>query len=175
MNYHNITTDDMLNGDGLRTVLWVSGCSHYCDQCQNQITWNPNDGVPFDECAKKELFNKLKPDYISGLTLSGGDPLYETNVLPIHNLIMEVKNEFPDKTIWLYSGYTLEFLEKRKDLSEIDRLRYDTVCKVDVFCDGKYISQMKSVNYPWVGSTNQHVIDIPETLKRGFMVLHKSV
>ena len=79
MKFHNITTDDMLNGDGLRTVLWVSGCSHHCKGCQNPITWDPHVGVEFDEKAKEELFEKLEPDYISGLTLSGGDPLFEYN------------------------------------------------------------------------------------------------
>ena len=76
MKYHNITKDDMLNGDGLRVVLWVSGCNHACKACQNPITWDPNIGLDFDEKAKEEIFCELKKDYISGLTLSGGDPLF---------------------------------------------------------------------------------------------------
>ena len=76
MRFHNITKDDMLNGDGLRAVLWVSGCSHCCKDCQNPVTWDPNGGLTFDEEAKQELFAELSKDYISGVTLSGGDPLY---------------------------------------------------------------------------------------------------
>lgn len=77
MRYHNITKDDMLNGEGLRTVLWVAGCSHNCPQCHNPVTWDINGGLAFDEAAKEELFEELKKDYISGVTFSGGDPLHE--------------------------------------------------------------------------------------------------
>ena len=76
MRYHNITKDDMLNGDGLRVVLWVAGCSHHCKGCQNPITWDPDGGIPFDEAAKQEIFEQLDKDYISGITFSGGDPLH---------------------------------------------------------------------------------------------------
>ena len=79
MRYHNITKDDMLNGDGLRVVLWVSGCDHCCKECHNPITWDPNGGLVFDEEAKEELFEELKKDYVSGITFSGGDPLYAGN------------------------------------------------------------------------------------------------
>ena len=83
MNYHNITTDDMLNGDGLRVVLWTAGCIHHCKGCQNPITWNPNGGIPFDETAEEEFVEKLSKDYISGATFSGGDPLYPSNRQPL--------------------------------------------------------------------------------------------
>lgn len=79
MRYHNITKDDMLNGDGLRVVLWVAGCGHHCKGCQNPITWDPNGGIPFDDAAKAEIFEQLDKDYISGITFSGGDPLHEAN------------------------------------------------------------------------------------------------
>ena len=79
MNYHNITRDDMLNGDGLRVVLWVSGCEHHCKGCQNPVTWNPQDGVPFDREAEEEIFRELEKSYISGVTFSGGDPLFPSN------------------------------------------------------------------------------------------------
>lgn len=83
MRYHNITKDDMLNGDGLRVVLWVAGCSHCCEQCQNPITWDPNGGLLFDEEAKKEIFDQLDKPYISGITFSGGDPLHPANRLDV--------------------------------------------------------------------------------------------
>lgn len=83
MNYHNITHDDMLNGVGLRVVLWCSGCSHNCHNCQNPQTWDINSGISFDEKAKEELFSELSKDYISGITFSGGDPLHENNLQTI--------------------------------------------------------------------------------------------
>ena len=79
MRYHDITKDDMKNGDGLRVVLWVAGCSHHCAGCQNPVTWDPEGGLLFDEAAKAEIFEQLERDYISGITFSGGDPLYEGN------------------------------------------------------------------------------------------------
>ena len=95
MRYHNITKDDMLNGDGLRVVLWVSGCSHCCRECHNPITWDPNGGLLFDEAAKQEIFTELARDYISGITFSGGDPLYYSNRLDVSKLIREIREKFP--------------------------------------------------------------------------------
>ena len=80
MRYHNITKEDMLNGEGLRSVLWLAGCTHHCKNCQNPITWDINGGIPFDEAARQELFESLDKDYISGITFSGGDPLHPQNI-----------------------------------------------------------------------------------------------
>lgn len=115
MRYHNITKDDMLNGQGLRVVLWCSGCSHRCPECQNPITWDPNCGLLFDEEAKKEIFEELSKDYISGITFSGGDPLHEANLSEVLSLIKEIKEKFPEKNIWLYTGYTWENIFKGYD------------------------------------------------------------
>lgn len=136
MNYHNITYPDMNNGEGLRVVLWLSGCSHKCKGCQNPQTWDANGGIPFDESAKEELFRELDKDYISGLTLSGGDPLFEGNLGDVLDLVTEVNKRYnvprdkvyvtdkdnnilmsspnkirlsrPKKSIWLYTGFTWE-------------------------------------------------------------------
>ena len=105
MRYHNITKDDMLNGDGLRVVLWVAGCSHGCPECQNPVTWDPNGGLPFTEKEKHELFDELEKPYIAGITFSGGDPLHEVNEVEITELAKEIRDRFPHKTIWLYTGY----------------------------------------------------------------------
>ena len=94
MRYHNITKDDMLNGDGLRVVLWVAGCSHCCKECHNPITWDPNGGLPFDEAAKQEIYEQLDKSYISGITFSGGDPLHSANRLDVRNLMEEIKEKF---------------------------------------------------------------------------------
>ena len=107
MRYHNITKDDMLNGDGLRVVLWVAGCGHHCKGCQNPITWDPNGGIPFDDAAKAEIFEQLDKDYISGITFSGGDPLYEANRADVTALAKEIKERYPKKDIWVYTGRSL--------------------------------------------------------------------
>ena len=161
MRYHNITKDDMLNGDGLRTVLWVAGCSHGCKNCQNPITWDICGGIPFDEAAKKELFEALEPDYISGVTFSGGDPLHMQNREEIGQLICEVRERFPHKTIWVYSGYTWE---------EVKDLPYLKLA--DVLVDGRFEEELKDVTLHWKGSANQRVIDIQKTLESGEIVLH---
>lgn len=151
MRYHNISKEDMLNGDGMRAVLFVSGCTHHCLQCQNPITWNKNDGLVFDEAAKAELFAELEKSYVSGVTFSGGDPLAMYNREEVLSLIREVKEKFPDKTIWVYTGWTIEEL---KDQGFWDKLSPS----IDVLVEGKFEIQNKSVPYNWAGSTNQRVL-----------------
>lgn len=161
MRYHNITKDDMLNGDGLRVVLWVSGCSHGCKGCHNPVTWDPNGGLEFDEEAKEELFAELEKDYISGITFSGGDPLYYANRPEVLNLAREIKEKFPQKTIWLYTGFTWETIK------ELEIMEY-----LDVLVDGEFIQEQKDTMLHWRGSANQRVIDVPATGKSSQVVLH---
>lgn len=97
MRYHNITKDDMLNGDGLRVVLWVSGCSHHCPECQNPVTWDPKEGLLFGEKEKEELFTELAKPYISGITFSGGDPLHAANEAEILSLAKEIRSRFRER------------------------------------------------------------------------------
>lgn len=153
MRYHNITRDDMLNGDGLRVVLWVAGCSHYCKDCQNPVTWNPDGGLLFDEAAKRELYEQLEKTYISGITFSGGDPLHAANRMDLQNLIEQIRQKFPDKTIWLYTGDVWENI-----------LHYPMMKNIDVLVDGEFISEQKDVKLLWKGSKNQRVIDVQKTL-----------
>lgn len=160
MRYHNITTDDMLNGDGLRTVLWVAGCNHHCEGCQNPITWDIEGGIPFDEAAEDELFEKLKPDYISGVTFSGGDPLHPKNRAEITRLCEKFHALFPKKNIWLYTGYTFE------EIYTLDLIQY-----VDVLVDGEFVKSQFDPKLHWKGSANQRVIDVKETLKLKKIVL----
>ena len=160
MRYHNITTDDMLNGDGLRTVLWVAGCMHRCVGCHNPITWDIDGGIPFDEAAEEELFRKLSADYISGVTFSGGDPLHPHNREEITRLAKKCRELFPQKTIWLYTGFLWE------DVCDLDVIQY-----LDVLVDGKFVKDLFDGKLHWKGSSNQRVIDVPETLKLGKIVL----
>lgn len=162
MKYHNITKDDMLNGDGLRVVLWVSGCEHHCHGCQNPVTWNPDDGLYFDQESKEELFAELEKPYVSGITFSGGDPLYFTNIEKVTELCREVKENFPNKSIWIYTGYSWDEL---KHLTAL--MKY-----VDVLVDGKFIKELADKNLKWKGSSNQRVIDVQRSLKEGKVILH---
>ncbi len=155
MRYHNITKDDMLNGDGLRVVLWVAGCSHCCKDCQNPLTWDPYGGLAFDEAAKKEIFEQLEKPYISGITFSGGDPLHSANRWDVRNLMEEIKKKYPDKTIWLYTGDNWE-----------DVLQYPLIKYVDVLVDGEFKNELKDAKLMWKGSKNQRVIDVPRSLKQ---------
>lgn len=161
MRYHNITKDDMLNGDGLRVVLWVAGCSHCCRECQNPQTWDPNGGIPFDQAAREELFEQLGKTYISGVTFSGGDPLHKNNITEITRLAKEIREKFPDKTIWLYTGSSWESIQKE------EIVRY-----LDVCVDGEFIVEQKDTSLKWKGSANQRVIDVKKTFAAGKVVLH---
>ena len=160
MNYHNITVDDMLNGDGLRTVLWVSGCDHHCPGCQNAQTWNEHSGLLFDEKAKAELFEALSRDYMTGITFSGGDPLMPCNRSVVGDLIRKIRETLPEKTIWLYTGSLFE---------DIRTLPF--IADIDVIVDGPYVEALRDVQLHWKGSANQRVIDVKKTLASGSIVL----
>lgn len=184
MNYHNITYPDMNNGEGLRVVLWLSGCSHKCKGCQNPQTWDANSGIPFDESAKEELFRELDKDYISGLTLTGGDPLFENNLDSVLDLVNKIRLLFPQKSIWLYSGYSwsdiwcndaalrddygLDYCEQ-VSINHIKRQQIITQC--DVFIDGRYMDSQRDITLPYRGSKNQHIIYVKQSLQKGEMVL----
>ncbi len=154
MRYHNITKDDMLNGDGLRVVLWVAGCNHCCKGCQNPLTWDPDGGLPFDEAAKQEIFEQLDKPYISGITFSGGDPLHAANRVGVRDFMAEIKEKYPDKTIWMYTGDSWEHI-----------FHYSCMKYVDVLVDGEFHIDELDNTLMWKGSKNQRVIDVQATLK----------
>lgn len=192
MNYHNITHIDQNNGDGLRVVLWVAGCSHHCYNCQNPQTWDPKSGILFDESAKGEIFEELSKDYISGLTLSGGDPLYEENLSDIALLVDEITTNFPKKTIWLYTGYRIKIFDENiidmdtnkafywltaENCNNDKEFKSDYIRKfilnhVDLIVDGPYIEAERDVTLKWRGSKNQRVIDVKKSRKQGEIVLY---
>ncbi len=160
MNYHDITKDDMLNGEGLRVVLWVSGCTHHCHNCQNPITWDIAGGLLFDEAAENELFEALRKPHISGITFSGGDPLHPFNREEVFRLAKKIRTELPEKNIWLYTGYLWEEIQ---DIPEIQEM--------DVVCEGKFVQELFDSKIHWVGSSNQRVIDVKKTFETGQIVL----
>lgn len=156
MRYHDITRDDMKNGDGLRVVLWLAGCDHCCEGCHNPVTWDPTGGLEFDDAAKKELFEQIDKPYISGVTLSGGDPLFMGNRLEVKQLVQEIKEHAPNKTIWLYTGYLYEEIKSEPVLEWID-----------VLVDGPFILKQRDTSLHWKGSRNQRVIDLKSTRNEG--------
>lgn len=163
MNYHNITKADMLNGEGVRVVLWVAGCNHHCHKCQNPETWDVNGGIPFDSDAINEILTELQKPWCDGLTLSGGDPLHPNNRQTVKELCSIVKANFPNKTIWCYTGYEWD------EIKNLSILR-----KIDVLIDGKFDIMKADINYPWAGSTNQRVIDVPKSLAERSVILYES-
>lgn len=150
MYYSGITKCDIANGNGFRVVLWVSGCDHHCPGCHNPETWNPCYGKLFDVFTVLEILDALDKDYIEGLTLSGGDPLKKENIPYVYWLVKQVKEKYPNKDIWCWTGDTLEQLESRKDVKEL--LKY-----IDVLVDGEFIQSKRDITLAWRGSSNQKI------------------
>lgn len=166
MNYSGIKYADMINGIGIRVSLFVSGCNHKCKNCFNMETWNPKYGKKFTEKEENEIIDFFKKygKTIKGLSLLGGDPTYQTNIIPLISFLKRFKNELPDKDIWIWSGFTWEEIMldiKKKELIEL----------CDVLIDGKYEENLKNLNLKWRGSSNQRVIDIKKTLENKKIVL----
>lgn len=166
MNYHLIRTDDMLNGSGLRVVIFLSMCDHMCRGCHNPETWTGKGSKPFDVDAVEEIYSELDKDYISGITLSGGDPLNRANVKDVYFLLKDVCERYPNKNIWLYTGFTWEQI-----LNDEEKLDVIKLC--DVVVDGRFVQELADVNYPWAGSTNQCVIDVKKSLENKKMILYE--
>ena len=182
-NYHAIRYQDTLNGPGYRTVLFVAGCEHHCKGCHNPETWDPNGGKPFGKEEVDKILDSLKDPYINGLTISGGDPLAPYNVEEVSKLCKEVKLTIPDKTIWIYTGYTYEecrgYIAKVKtpigDIAAVEVLDSTIMSKlfenVDVLVDGPFMIDKKDPYYLYAGSNNQRRIDIPASLRENKVVL----
>lgn len=159
MNILQITHCDQVNGTGNRVVLWVSGCSHCCKGCQNAYAQDATLGVKFDDKIKDEIFADLKEDWCAGITFSGGDPLFSANRIEIIELAKEIKEKFPTKSIWCYTGYTWSEILADSSMSEI--LKY-----IDILCDGEYIEELRDIDLKWVGSKNQNVIDVKKRIEQ---------
>ncbi|MBQ8218210.1 MAG: anaerobic ribonucleoside-triphosphate reductase activating protein [Bacilli bacterium] len=148
MNYMKIYKTSLADGEGWRTVLFVSGCHHHCKDCHNKEAWNPNAGYPFTQEVKEMLFDCIT-DQIDGLTLSGGDPLHKKNIAEVTALCKEFKDRFPNKTIWLYTGNLY------RDSKDLEVMKY-----VDVVVDGEFRIDLKDTTLAFRGSSNQRIIDV---------------
>ena len=160
MNYQKISRNDVSNGSGVGMVLWVSGCTQHCFGCHNPETWDFNSGIPYTPEIETEIINSLKPDYISRLTLSGGHPLEAENIKTVFDLCKKVKSIYPNKKIWLYTGYTWE------NINGLPILKY-----VDVLVDNKFVQDLRDITLKWKGSSNQRVIDVQKSLEKGKIIL----
>ena len=173
MNYLQIDKTSIGNGPGVRVVLWVSGCSLHCKGCQNPESWDFNAGKSFDENAKKELLTALNKPYIQGLTISGGHPLEYENLPDVYNLIKEIKIQFPEKNVWLYTGYTLsenDFDNTVDICLDNGLLRNYILTMCNVVVDGPYIEEQRDITLTFRGSRNQRLIDVKETLLQGKII-----
>ena len=182
MNYHNITYPDQNNGDGLRVVVWVSGCSHHCPECQNPQTWNANSGIEFDKNAEQEVMDQISKDYINGITWSGGDPMFESNIEIVLDITQKIKKQYPNKTVWLYTGYTYDELKKNFNFYQYTPFanvadkwltRWELFSLCDVIVDGRYKKELQDVSLHWRGSSNQRVIDVQKTLAQNKIILYE--
>ena len=160
--------NDLLNGEGLRDCYFFCGCELHCSHCFSPETWDPDmpQARLWTEEDFQELLKNASKPYISGITLLGGDPFHPVNREDILALCKCFKNHFGDsKTIWVYTGYTWEVIEKAKDA------RWECLKYVDVLCEGPFIEKLKSPSKPWVGSENQRVINVQKSLKKGKIIL----
>lgn len=170
MNYATIKKHDIANGLGVRVSLFVSGCTHHCKGCFNPETWDFNYGNEFTEEVQQEVITALAPDYISGLSLLGGEPFEPSNQAALVPFLKKVKELYPEKDIWCYSGYNFEsdmLTGKLGDASVTDEM----LSYIDILVDGEFVESLKDISLRFKGSSNQRIIDVQESLKTDTLVL----
>lgn len=172
MNYGEIKKYDIANGEGVRVSLFVSGCTHHCKNCFNFETWDFNYGKPFTKETEDEIIDSLSHDYIDGLTLIGGEPFEPQNQRALLPFVKKVKEKYPNKTVWCYSGYLFD-----KELLGESRARCECTDEmlglIDVLVDGEFKQDLYDISLSFRGSSNQRIIDVPKSLKTGKIVLYK--
>lgn len=167
MNYGNIKTCDIANGEGVRTTLFVSGCSHHCPGCFQPETWDFSYGEPFTDAVAARIVESMKPHYVKGLTILGGEPMEPQNQEALAPFLALVKRMLPEKTIWVYTGDTYEDLtDGARRTDSTDAL----LASVDVLVDGPFIEAQKDITLRFRGSANQRIIDVPATRAAGSVV-----
>ena len=162
MNYIKITPIDVANGPGCRTVLWTAGCEHHCKECHNPETWSEKAGILFDENAMQELLTCVGKNFIQGVTLSGGDPMHPNNREKITEIVKQLKAAYPQKDIWMYTGYLYE------DIKDMELMQY-----IDVLVDGPFILEQKDITLLFRGSKNQRLILVEPSRRLNTIVLYQ--
>lgn len=170
MNYTNIKYNDIANGEGVRTSLFVSGCTHHCPHCFNPETWDFNYGNELTEEVENQILNSLKPNHINGLTLLGGEPMEPANQKGLLNLVKTVKETYQNKTIWCYTGYLFDeelLKESRARCPWTDEL----LSYIDIIVDGEFKIDLKDITLRFKGSSNQRIIDVQKSLAEHKVIL----
>ena len=169
MNYATIKPRDIANGPGVRVSLFVSGCTHHCPGCFNAEAWDFDYGQPFDSAVMDEMLALLAPDYVKGLSLLGGEPFEPQNQRVLVELLRKMRECYPKKTVWCYSGYTYEELigGSRARCEVTDEI----LSLIDVLVDGEFVLEQKNISLRFRGSENQRIIDLPRTREQGTIVL----
>ena len=170
MNYAEIKNCDIANGIGVRVSLFVSGCTNRCEGCFQPQTWDFNFGEPFTAETEEKLLGMLRPDYIDGLTLLGGEPFEPANQRGLIGFVRKVKSQFPQKTIWAFSGFTLEELKTDGSRCRTE-LTDELLSYIDVLVDGRFEQSLKNLSLRFRGSSNQRLIDLKQTLSQGKLIL----
>lgn len=169
MNYGAIKKCDIANGVGVRTVLFVSGCTHHCKGCFQPETWNFDYGERYTKETEDEIIESLRPDYVDGITLLGGEPFEPENQREIVKLLRRIKKELPQKTVWSFSGYTYE--ELTGDSRAVCEVTNEMLSMLDVLVDGEFVEAKRNISLRFRGSENQRLIDMNKTRKEGKIVL----
>lgn len=169
MYYGEIKNCDIANGIGVRVTLFVSGCTNHCEQCFQPQTWDFCYGNPFTTETENQILEMLAPDYIDGLTLLGGEPFEPANQRDLLPFVKRVKEQYPNKTIWCFSGFRLddELLKESYARCEVTD---ELLSYIDVLVDGRFVAALKDISLRFRGSSNQRLIDIPKTLEKGEIV-----
>lgn len=170
MHYGEIKNCDIANGIGVRVTLFVSGCTNRCEHCFQPQTWDFTYGQPFTEETQEALLNMLEPSYINGLTLLGGEPFEPENQRALVGFLQKVRHRFPQKTVWAFSGFTLEELQTAGSHPHCE-VTEEMLSMVDVLVDGRYVEALKDISLRFRGSSNQRLIDMNRTREQGKIVL----
>ena len=162
MRYNTIRQTDISNGPGIRVSIFMQGCIFHCKNCFNPDTWDFKAGNEFTDETIEKVLNLCEPSYIKGLSILGGEPMHPKNIEGTTKLAKMFKERFPDKTIWSWTGYTFD------DIKDNEVFKY-----IDVLVDGRFVDELRNPNLKWKGSSNQRVIDVQKSLKKGEVVLSK--
>lgn len=169
MRYASMRNLDISNGENIGVSLFVQGCHFHCNNCFNSETWDFEGGYSWTEKSIKNFLNLVNRSYIKRVSILGGEPLTSRNVEEIFHLISTIRNLFPTKTIWLYTGFTWEQIINPTNSDDI--LRKEIVSQCDVVVDGEYIDELRDITLKWRGSSNQRVIDVKKSIEKGEVIL----
>lgn len=170
MNYATIKNCDIANGPGVRVSLFVSGCTHHCKGCFNEVAWDFDYGQPFTQQTIDAILDMLRPAYIKGITLLGGEPFEPQNQPALVDLLRQVRASYPEKTVWAFSGYLFDKDIAPGKLGDPEVTR-ELLSYVDVLVDGRFVEEKKDLSLRFRGSSNQRLINVPASLEKGEVIL----